>query len=439
MVVGEKILFQGSLMSAHQKSTTRAPTMPELLAPAGSFEKLVTAIHYGADAVYLGGGLSLRARAGTFTGDDLMHAVRYAHERGVRVYVTVNSFIHEPDMDKLDNEIENIVKSRADGVIVADPGVLATVKRFAPELSIHLSTQANVTNSGAANFWVGQGVGRINLARELSLADIKRIRKRVSSELEIFVHGAVCISYSGRCLLSHYLTGRDANRGDCAQPCRYSYALVEEKRPGQYFPVEQDEHGTYVFNAKDMCLLEKLPELVAAGVNACKIEGRMRSIFYVGAVVRVYRAALDYLATLPTEAWDDPGRIKIPQHYSDELAKTGTRAASTHFIDGTPDESAMLNDCSRHPQSYEPVAVIKALSPPHVLVEVRNPLHPGEMLEYMGRGLDTKRLQIKTIHNENGELLAKANPGTHARLTFTQPITELESNGLFRRELERRR
>jgi putative protease len=216
-------------MSAEQKSNTRARTMPELLAPAGSFEKLVTAIHYGADAVYLGGGLSLRARAGTFTANDLMHAVRYAHERGVRVYVTVNSFIHEPDLEKLEDEIENIVKSRADGVIVADPGVLAAVKRFAPEISIHLSTQANVTNSGAANFWVGQGVGRINMARELSLADIKQIRKRVSCELEIFVHGAVCISYSGRCLLSHYLTGRDANRGDCAQPCRYSYALVEEK------------------------------------------------------------------------------------------------------------------------------------------------------------------------------------------------------------------
>ncbi|MCW5201296.1 U32 family peptidase, partial [Desulfobulbus sp. F4] len=264
--------------------------MPELLAPAGSREKLITAIHYGADAVYLGGAnWSLRAKAGNFDRAGMREAVSYAHQHGVKVYVTVNIFAHNRDLNGLSDYLLFLREAGADALIVADPGILLLCREVVPDMPLHLSTQANVTNKASVRFWQAQGVRRINLARELGLEEIRTIRQASPDiGLEIFVHGSLCISYSGRCLLSNYLTGRNANQGDCAHPCRYAYRLVEEKRPGQYFPVEEDERGTYIFNSRDLCLLFRLPELAAAGVDSVKIEGRMKSVGYVGAAVRVY-------------------------------------------------------------------------------------------------------------------------------------------------------
>ena len=283
------------------KSSNRSFSLPELLAPAGSFEKLVTAIHYGADAVYLGGSrYGLRAKAGNFSNESIREAVSYAHRHKVKIYVTVNIIAHGDDFDGLEDYLLLLEDAGVDGLIISDPGILMLAGKTVPGLPIHLSTQANVTNPQAASFWISQGVSRLNLARELSLAEICTIRETVSAELEVFVHGALCISYSGRCMLSSYMTGRDANQGNCAQPCRYSYTLVEEKRPKEFFHVEEDRRGTYIFNSKDLCLLRRLPELVAAGIDAIKIEGRMKSIFYVGGVIRVL-AALSLL----------PGHIRI--------------------------------------------------------------------------------------------------------------------------------
>ncbi|RUM39621.1 MAG: peptidase U32, partial [Desulfobulbus sp.] len=260
--------------------------IPELLAPAGTMEKLITAIHYGADAVYLGGSrFSLRARAGNFDDQGIREAVKYAHDRQVRVYVTTNIFAHNRDLEGLEEYVVALEEAGVDALIVADPGILFICRQVVPEMDIHLSTQANVTNRASAAFWADQGVTRLNLAREMGLGEIKDIRAATDIGLEIFVHGALCISYSGRCMLSNYFTGRDANKGDCAHPCRYSYTIVEEKRPGQYFPVEEDERGTYIFNSRDLCLLNRLPELIHAGADSIKIEGRMKSMGYVGAVV----------------------------------------------------------------------------------------------------------------------------------------------------------
>jgi putative protease len=268
--------------------------MAELLAPAGDLEKLKIAILYGADAVYLGGRhFGLRAGAGNFAPDELTAGVDFAHTNGAKVYVTVNIFAHNRDLELLPGYLASLVDAGVDGVIVSDPGVLDLVRTGFPQLPVHLSTQANTTNWAAARFWSRQGVSRIILARELSLAEIKEISSKVEADLEIFVHGAMCMAYSGRCLLSNYLTGRDANRGDCAQSCRWQYTLMEEKRPGECFPVEEDERGTYILSSRDLCLIEHIPELMEAGIKSFKIEGRMKSANYVASVVKAYRAALD--------------------------------------------------------------------------------------------------------------------------------------------------
>jgi putative protease len=314
--------------------------IPELLAPAGNYEKLVTAVHYGADAVYMGGKqFSLRAKAGNFSRQAMGDGVAFAHENGVKVYVTINIIAHNSDLHDLPEYLLYLKEQKVDGLIISDPGVLSIAQKTVPELQVHLSTQANVTNHSSAKFWLEQGVVRLNLARELSLPEIREICDKVDGEVEVFVHGALCISYSGRCMLSNYLTGRDANQGSCAHPCRFSYSLVEEKRPGEYFPVEEDDRGTYIFNSKDLCLLEMLPMMVASGVDSLKIEGRMKSIFYVGGVVRVYRAALVYLRDLPREAWISPEKIKLPPEFMEEISRAGTRGMTENFIKEKPGSS----------------------------------------------------------------------------------------------------
>ena len=419
-------------MNEKQRSKHGCPVIPELLAPAGSFEKLETAIHYGADAVYLGGTrYGLRARAGKFDREMIREALRYSHARGVKVYVTINIIAHNEDLDGLEDYLLFLEKCGTDGLIISDPGVLsmaaATVR-----IPVHLSTQANVTNSRTAHFWVKQGVSRLNLARELSLTEITEIRRAVNSELEVFVHGALCISYSGRCMLSSYMTGRDANQGNCAHPCRYSYALLEEKRPGEYFRVEEDARGTYIFNSKDLCLLKRLPELVAVGVDSLKIEGRMKSIFYVGGVVRVYRAALDYLKSLKPQDWGNPSAITIPEEMIIEIERTGTRDSTENFFDEKPGPSEMLYLSSRQDQLWEPVAVVRGVGTA-LRLEVRNVLEAGENIEYMQKGIGCAKIKLVAMKDLNGNELTRANPGNVVVPVFDELPDNFEINGIFRR------
>lgn len=408
--------------------------LPELLAPAGSHEKLVTAVRYGADAVYLGGrDFSLRARAANFDAAGLRRAVDHAHDHGVKAYVTVNIFAHNRDFALLAPYLEELRDSGADGLIVADPGILTLAAQVVPELPIHLSTQANVTNAASARFWAAQGVRRLNLARELGLEEIRAIRAATAAELEVFVHGAVCISYSGRCLLSSYFTGRSANQGDCAHPCRYRYALVEEKRPGQYFPVEEDERGTYIFNSRDLCLLFRLPELVAAGVDAVKIEGRMKSVGYVGAVVRLYRLALDWIGA-QMEAGQAPADLVLPSAFRNEIEKIGTRGQSENFFSAHPSSGDMLYDTMRLEQSWVPAAVVRTATP--LAVETRHTIAPGDRLEYLGRSIEPETVTITGLWAEDGTPLDRAHPGRLVRLHTDPPLAGVAPATILRRNTE---
>ena len=421
-------------MNKNESVKGSIPVLPELLAPAGNYEKLVTAVHYGADAVYLGGKkFGLRAKAGNFSEESMREGVKYARDHGVKAYVTVNIIAHNRDLAGLEEYLLSLFDMGVDGLIISDPGILTIAQKIVPELPIHLSTQANVTNHAAANFWLSQGASRLNLARELSLEEIAEIRNSVKGELEIFIHGALCISYSGRCMLSNYMTGRDANQGSCAHPCRFSYSLVEEKRPGEYFPVEEDERGTYVFNSKDLCLLEMLPQLVATGVDSLKIEGRMKSIFYVGSVVRLYRAALDYLVTLPSEAWLDPSAIQIPQTFIEEIQRTGTRGTTENFIKERPGSNEMIYSSSRAEQIFEPVAVIREAGTVP-LVEIRNTFSVGEKIEYMQNGFELTPLTIVGMKDEEGREVLKAHPGNRVFFTADQDLSTMQVNGIFRRK-----
>lgn len=424
-------------MDELQGNKSIAPAIPELLAPAGSFEKMVTAIHYGADAVYLSGKrFGLRAKAVNFDDDGIRQAVAYAHAHDVKVYVTVNILAHNADFKGLDTYLGTLQEAAVDAIIVSDPGIMRRAREVTPNLDIHLSTQANVTNEHAARFWIEQGVSRLNLARELSFTEIGSVRERLEGEIEVFVHGALCISYSGRCMLSNYLTGRDANRGNCAHPCRYSYALVEEKRPGEYFPVIEDERGTYIFNSKDLCLLQKLPELVALGVDSLKIEGRMKSIFYVGGVVRVYRAVLDYLKELPPDAWHEPSRIVIPSHFIHEIEKTGTRGTSLNFAESKPGPDDMLYESSRVDQQYEPVAVGRGgkMEDGRLQMELRNVCHAGETVEYMDVQMNDATHIVQTMYNRDGIEIERGNPGDRVTWVLDPHIDSFAVNSMFRRK-----
>ena len=264
----------------------------ELLAPAGDLERLKIAIEYGADAVYLGGeNFGMRTAAKNFSNEDIREGVKYAHERGKKVFVTVNIIPHNEDFNGLEDYLLELEKAGVDALIASDPGVISVIKDTIPNMEIHLSTQANTTNYHSANFWYKQGVKRVVIARELSFKEIKELRDNIPDDMDVeaFMHGAMCISYSGRCLISNYMTGRDANRGSCAQSCRWKYSLVEEKRPGEYYPVYEDERGTFFFNSKDLCMIEYVPELIESGITSLKIEGRMKTAYYVATVVRAYR------------------------------------------------------------------------------------------------------------------------------------------------------
>ncbi|MDD6456454.1 MAG: U32 family peptidase [Lachnospiraceae bacterium] len=372
----------------------------ELLVPAGSLEVFRVAVLYGADAVYIGGeAFGLRAKAKNFSFEDMKEAVKFAHERGVRVYVTANILAHNDDLDKVESYFKELGEVGVDALIISDPGVFMIAKRVLPNMELHVSTQANNTNYGTYRFWHDLGAKRVVAARELSLKELKRIRAEIPDEMEIeaFVHGAMCISYSGRCLLSNFLTGRDANQGACTHPCRWKYSLMEETRPGEYFPVEETERGTFIFNSKDLCMIEHIPELVEAGIDSFKIEGRMKTALYVATVARTYRKALDdyakgrevYEANLP---W-----------YREEIAKCTYREYTTGFFFGKPGADAQIYDSNTYVKNYTYLGLIgedvrDGLYP----FEQRNKFSVGDVIEIMKPNGENMEVTVRRLVDEDG-------------------------------------
>lgn len=377
----------------------------ELLAPAGDYDKLVTAIHYGADAVYLAGErFGMRKASKNFDQETLKKSVAYAHERGVKVHVTLNIVPHDEDMVGLEEYIAFLENVGVDAVIVSDLGVMQAVREHS-NLDIHVSTQASATNARTLQVYHQLGAKRVVLARELSLDEIREIRNNTPAdlELEVFVHGAMCISYSGRCLLSNYMAGRDANQGDCAQACRWKYHIVEEKRPGQYFPIVEDEGGTFIMNSKDLCLMEELPQLIEAGVTSFKIEGRVKTQYYVGTIVRSYRQALDAIAK---DSFDDKAREAL----LDEIKKASYRDFTKGFFYGKPTEEAQNYDSSAYIRTFDFIGQVVGLRDDgKALVEVRNKFVVGDEVECFGRGPEIVRFAIDSIEKEDGESISVAN------------------------------
>ncbi|MFC1855017.1 U32 family peptidase [Thermodesulfobacteriota bacterium] len=400
----------------------------ELLAPAGNFEKLKVAIHYGADAVYVGGkSLSLRAQADNFSIDGLKYAAEYAQKRGVKLYVVVNAFMHNNDLPALETFLTEIKDSGVNALIMSDPGAIAAAKEIAPAIPIHISTQANVTNKRSAKFWEDAGAKRVIVARELSLEEIAEIKLGVNIEVEAFVHGAMCISYSGRCLLSNFMTERDSNRGHCAHPCRWNYHLVEEKRPGEYYKIEEDERGTYVFNSKDLCMIEHIPELIGAGVDSLKIEGRMKGINYVASAVLMYRKAIDaYL--------QDPGKYEYNPMWLEELKKISHRGYTKGFFFGDLDKSAQNYSSSSYIRSYDFVGIVKGETVDGMThVQARNKIIKGDRLEVYTKELPPKEFVLDFLQNTDGEDVEFAQPLSEVYMKFDFEVNE---NDLIRREIE---
>ena len=402
---------------------------PELLAPAGNMEKMKMALLYGADAVYLGGkAFGLRAFGGNFTNEELQEAVDFAHKLGKKIYITVNIFPHNSDIAKLPAYLTFLNEIKVDAILVADLGVFTLAKEYAPDVELHISTQANNTNWASVNAWAELGASRVVLAREMSLEEVKEIREKCSVELEMFVHGAMCISYSGRCLMSNYLTGRDANRGSCAQPCRWNYALVEEKRPGQYFPVLEDERGTYIFNSKDMCLLPYLPDVIASGVDSLKIEGRMKSVHYAASVVKAYREAIDsYFAA--------PEQFEVKKEWVEELDKVSHRAYTTGFYYGRPTEKDQIYGTSSYTQTSDFVGLVLDYDEKtgFATVEQRNNMKVGQEIEIFQPHLAGYRQILQEMYNDEGEAIQVApHPQQIVKIRMDKPV---EPYGILRRDI----
>lgn len=406
--------------------------VPELLAPAGDLEKLKVAVAYGADAVYIGGKrLSLRALAGNFELDEIREGVEYAHGYGRGVYVALNIFAHNQDLNGVEDYVRFLEDVGVDAVIVSDPGMLSIVKEVAPDMEIHLSTQANTTNWRSASFWHSQGVKRIIMARELSLNEIKAIRDKVPDtlELEVFVHGAMCISYSGRCLLSNYLAGRDSNRGACAHPCRWKYYLMEEKRPGEYLPVMEDERGTYILNSKDLCMLPYIRELISAGVDGFKIEGRMKSSYYVAVTVKAYRQELDRYKADPQGYRFDPLSLE-------EVKKASHRPFTTGFYFGIPQSEAQEYHSSQYIRQYDFIGMVLDydVEKGMALVEQRNPFKKGDKAEVLRPNGEPLRYAIDQMFDIDGQPIDSA-PHPQQKVYIPMPY-RLERYSMLRRERE---
>ena len=395
---------------------------PELLAPAGDLEKLKIAVLYGADAVYFGGeAFSLRSGAGNFTLEEMREGVAYAHARQVKCYLTLNIYPHNEDLAPMEAYLEAIREIPIDAFLVSDPGAMMVLKEKIPDAVIHLSTQANMTNYRTAQFWYAQGVRRIVTAREMSLKEIADMRGKLPTDMEIeaFVHGAMCVSYSGRCLLSNFMAGRDANRGECAHPCRWKYALVEEQRPGVYWPIEEDTHGSYILNSGDLCMIEYLPELLAAGVTSFKIEGRMKSIFYLASVVAQYRKAIDAIGE---DGYSDHAAAWLA-----ELGKASHRTFTTGFYFGKPDASAHNYETSSYVRDYTFTGLVLGYDAEsgEALVEQRNKMTAGETIEVFGPSGEFFSQTLCGMRDaDSGEPLGSApHPQQHLRIPMKEPVS----------------
>lgn len=392
---------------------------PELLAPAGDLEKLKFAVIYGADAVYIGGNeFGLRATARNFTIAGMQEGIQFAHQQGVKVYLTVNIYAHNEDIAKLSDYLASLRELDLDGLIVSDPGILAIVKEELPQIPVHLSTQANTTNWRSAQFWQQQGVERIIGARELSLEEIEEINQKVDIEMEGFVHGAMCISYSGRCLLSNFMAGRDANRGLCTHPCRWEYAVAEPKRPGQYFPVVEDEKGTYIFNSKDMCMIENIPELIQSGLGSLKIEGRMKSVHYVATVTHVYRRALDAY-------FKDPDGYQFDPQWLEELKKVSHRPFTTGFYFNNPGKEGQYYEDSGYIRDYSFVGVVLDYDQQkkEAVIQQRNHFAVGQEIEFFGPYTSLFTQKITSLTDEEGQHVEVApHPQQILRMMVDQPV-----------------
>ncbi len=392
---------------------------PELLIPAGSLPVLKTAVLYGADAVYIGGEtMSLRAKARNFTSEEMKEGIEFAHAHGKKVYVTANIFAHNGDLPQAEAYFRELRELGPDAVLISDPGMFSIARRICPELDIHISTQANTTNYESCRFWESMGAARIVTARELSLREISEIREHLPEhpEIEVFVHGAMCISYSGRCLLSNYLAGRDANRGACTHPCRWKYAVMEETRPGEYMPVEENERGTYIFNSRDLCMIDHLPDLYAAGIDSFKVEGRMKTALYVAVCARTYRQAMD-------DYENDPAlyasRLDV---YREQISDCTYRRFTTGFFYGKPDQNDQIYDSNTYVKKYTylgTVAETDGLGRPVVMQ--KNKFSTGDTIEIMKPdGRDLTASVIRITGKDGAEQPSAPHPGQELHLELSE-------------------
>ena len=403
----------------------------ELLIPASNLEVLKVAVMYGADAVYIGGeAFGLRAKAKNFSLEDMKEGIEFAHARGCKVYVTANILAHNYDLDGAREYFQELKQIGPDALIISDPGMFTIAKEVWPEVDIHISTQANNTNYLTYQFWWKQGAKRVVSARELSLKEIRQIRDNIPDEMEIesFMHGAMCISYSGRCLLSSFMAGRDANRGECTHPCRWKYSVVEEQRPGQYMPVYENERGTYIFNSKDLCMIEHIPEMLDAGIDSFKIEGRMKTALYVATVARTYGLAID-------EYLKDPElyRSRIP-FYKSEISKCTYRQYTTGFFFGKPDENTQIYDTNTYVKEYTYLGVVGETNSSGLYgIEQRNKFSVGEEIEVMKPDGENITVTVKRITDETGKDMESA-PHPKQKLFIDLGIKLDEYDILRRRE-----
>lgn len=397
---------------------------PELLVPASSLEVLKTAVIFGADAVFIGGeAFGLRAKAKNFTPEEMKEGIEFAHAHGVKVHVTANILAHNYDLDGAREYFKELKALKPDALIIADPGMFTIAREICPEIEIHISTQANNTNYETYNFWYRLGAKRVVAARELSLNEIKEIREKIpeDKEIECFIHGAMCISYSGRCLLSNYFTGRDANHGACTHPCRWKYSVVEEQRPGVYLPVYENERGTYIFNSKDMCMIEHIPDLIDAGIDSFKIEGRMKTALYVATVARTYRKAIDdYLESVEkyqaNMGW-----------YKEEISKCTYRQFYTGFYYGKPDWESQVYDSNTYVNEYIYLGIVDEADGNVVKIEQRNKFLVGDEIEIMkpnGENVFVKVLSIKD--NQGNEQESAPHPKQELYVTLSAPAEKYD-------------
>lgn len=401
---------------------------PEILSPAGDLEKLKYAIAYGADAVYLAGSaFGMRAAAGNFDTEQLATGINFAHKKGRKVHITVNTMPHDSEIPELPDYLRLLQEFNVDAMIIADVGVLRLAKKYAPDIPVHISTQTSILNSEAANFWADFGAKRVVLARELNLEEIAAIRAKTpkSLELESFVHGAMCISYSGRCLISNYLTGRDANRGACAQPCRWKYNLVEETRPGEYFPMAEDDRGTYLYNSKDLCMIEHIPDLMKAGIDSFKIEGRAKTAYYTAAITNAYRQAVDACIETPSEDF------VLPPTILEEVYKVSHRHYYTGFYYG--EKPSEHYEDSHYIRDWEITAMpLSQEEDGTAWFILKNRFYQGDELELMQPGKKTYSFQAKQILDEEGEELEVArHPGMKIKFQFPFQVSPY---GILRRK-----